>query len=173
MKRFYRLVIFTISWGAVTSSYSQEQASASFTLEQCIEYALKNSINAQNAEIDQQIAIARVRETVGLGLPQVSGSVAIQHNEQLRRFFGRYSTSTTGFSFFNATAAAALSGNIVITNLTGNTWAASGTCGATSTIFSCITGGSIALAAALTAVRITTINGTDTFDSGLINILYE
>ncbi|UXE68529.1 MAG: TolC family protein [Chryseotalea sp. WA131a] len=106
MKRFYRLVIFTISWGAVTSSYSQEQASASFTLEQCIEYALKNSINAQNAEIDQQIAIARVRETVGLGLPQVSGSVAIQHNEQLRRFFGRYSTSTTGFSFFPPTSGA-------------------------------------------------------------------
>jgi outer membrane protein TolC len=106
MKRFYRVVIFTISWGAVTSSYSQEQASASFTLEQCIEYALKNSINAQNAEIDQQIAIARVRETVGLGLPQVSGSVAIQHNEQLRRFFGRYSTSTTGFSFFPPTSGA-------------------------------------------------------------------
>lgn len=106
MKRFYRLVIFAISWGAVTSSYSQEQASASFTLEQCIEYALKNSINAQNAEIDQQIAIARVRETVGLGLPQVSGSVAIQHNEQLRRFFGRYSTSTTGFSFFPPTSGA-------------------------------------------------------------------
>jgi|694.fasta_scaffold01596_36 outer membrane protein TolC len=106
MKRFYRVVIFAISWGAVTSSYSQEQASASFTLEQCIEYALKNSINAQNAEIDQQIAIARVRETVGLGLPQVSGSVAIQHNEQLRRFFGRYSTSTTGFSFFPPTSGA-------------------------------------------------------------------
>jgi hypothetical protein len=82
-------------------------------------------------------------------------------------------TFTTGFSFLNASPAAALSGNIVITNLNGNTWSASGTCGATSTIFMCLTGGSIALAAALTAVRITTINGTDTFDSGLINILYE
>lgn len=93
MKRFYRAVIFAISWWAVTDSYSQEQGSTSFTLEQCIEYALKNSINAQNAEIDQQIAAARVKETVGLGLPQVSGSVSIQHNEQLRRFFALYGTA--------------------------------------------------------------------------------
>jgi hypothetical protein len=34
-------------------------------------------------------------------------------------------------------------------------------------------GGSIALAAALTAIRITTVNGTDVFDAGTINILYE
>jgi hypothetical protein len=33
--------------------------------------------------------------------------------------------------------------------------------------------GSIALGAALTAVRVTTVNGTDTFDAGNINILYE
>jgi hypothetical protein len=33
--------------------------------------------------------------------------------------------------------------------------------------------GYIALAAVLTAVRITTVNGTDTFDAGSINILYE
>lgn len=33
--------------------------------------------------------------------------------------------------------------------------------------------GYIALGAALTAVRITTVNGTDTFDAGTINIMYE
>jgi hypothetical protein len=37
----------------------------------------------------------------------------------------------------------------------------------------CLTGGTIALGAALTAVRITTVNGTDTFDNGSLNILYE
>jgi outer membrane protein len=71
-------------------SYAQQGAPASFTLEQCIEYALKNSISAQNAEIDQQIAAAKVKETVGLGLPQVSGSFGVQHNESLRRFFALY-----------------------------------------------------------------------------------
>ena len=34
-------------------------------------------------------------------------------------------------------------------------------------------GGSISLGAVVTAVRITTVNGTDTFDAGTINILYE
>jgi hypothetical protein len=33
--------------------------------------------------------------------------------------------------------------------------------------------GSIALSGALTAVRITTVNGTDTFDAGSVNIMYE
>jgi len=79
---------------------------------------------------------------------------------------------TTGFGFNNVTAAALLGGNMTITNVTGNTWAASGICGENSGEFICMTGGSIALAAALTAVRITS-NASDTFDAGSINILYE
>ena len=80
---------------------------------------------------------------------------------------------TTGFSLFNTAAAALISGSMTITNLTGNTWSASGTAGsADSTSFAMVTAGSIALAAALTAVRITT-TGADTFDAGSVNILYE
>jgi len=82
-------------------------------------------------------------------------------------------TFTTGFALNNATAASLISGNVTITNVTGNTWSASGMCGETSGEFMCMTGGSIALAAALTAVRITTVNGTDTFDAGTVNIIYE
>jgi hypothetical protein len=33
--------------------------------------------------------------------------------------------------------------------------------------------GAVTMASAITAVRITTVNGTDTFDAGSINILYE
>jgi hypothetical protein len=43
--------------------------------------------------------------------------------------------------------------------------------GATTTM--CFAAGSIALASELTQVRITTENGTDTFDAGSINIMYE
>ena len=82
-------------------------------------------------------------------------------------------TFTTGFAFNNSTAAALIGGNMTITNVTGNTWSASGVCGENSGEFVCMTGGSIALGAVLTAVRITTVNGTDTFDAGSINILYE
>ncbi|MFM8833947.1 MAG: TolC family protein, partial [Cytophagales bacterium] len=106
MRQFYRLLLFVVSWGAASSLYAQDQATNSFTLEQCIDYALKNSISAQNALIDQQIAAAKVKETVGLGLPQVSGSASLQHNEQLRRFFGRYTTAPGSFSFFPVTPGA-------------------------------------------------------------------
>lgn len=82
-------------------------------------------------------------------------------------------TFTTGFTLNNATAASLVAGNVTITNVTGNTWSASGMCGETSGEFMCMTGGSVPLSAVLTAVRITTVNGTDTFDAGSINILYE
>lgn len=85
--------------------------------------------------------------------------------------------STAGFDIYlNASAAAtdlyygALELNCV--DATNNIWAASG-------VFSCsavrthVTAGSIALAAALTTVRLTTINGTDTLDAGSVNVLYE
>jgi hypothetical protein len=36
-----------------------------------------------------------------------------------------------------------------------------------------VSGGAIALSGVLDRVRITTVNGTDTFDAGTINILYE
>jgi len=83
-------------------------------------------------------------------------------------------TFTTGFGLNNSVSTTLISGSITITNLTGNTWSSSGSGGSADTGFVVfVTGGSIALAAVLTAVRITTVNGTDTFDAGSINILYE
>lgn len=58
-----------------------------FTLQQCIDYALENSIAAKNAAVDERIAQSKVRETIGIGLPQVSGSATITHNTKLQRFF--------------------------------------------------------------------------------------
>ena len=64
-------------------------------------------------------------------------------------------------------------GAVVLTNITGNTWVASGAGGMSDNARLWTCGGTIALAAALTAVQVTTVNGTDTFDAGSINILYE
>ena len=88
MKRFYKnVLIFAL---VLIGVIAQAQSVQRFTLEQCIEYALQNSANAQNAVLDEKIAAARVKETVGLGLPQVSASAGIQHNQKLRRFFTTY-----------------------------------------------------------------------------------
>ncbi|MGC4022822.1 MAG: TolC family protein [Cyclobacteriaceae bacterium] len=53
-----------------------------------MDYAVKNSINMQNYLIDEQIASSKVKETIGIGLPQISGSVNATTNPQLPRFFG-------------------------------------------------------------------------------------
>ncbi len=75
-----------------------QETSGSFTLDDCVEYALKNSVDAKNALLDEQIATARVKETVGIGLPQVSGSVSVQQSPTQPRFFTQYTAG--GGSFF-------------------------------------------------------------------------
>ena len=81
---------------------------------------------------------------------------------------------TNGFSPSNTTAAATYGGQIVFTNVSGNIWAASGNFGASGGVeVGCSCGGNVTLSGVLDRVRITTVNGTDTFDAGTINILYE
>jgi hypothetical protein len=86
------------------------------------------------------------------------------------------STATTGFIIPYDNAAFTPSGSVVFTLLTGNTWIGQGTVGTPSNgvvTMVIITTGTIALGGSLGMVRITTVNGTDTFDAGSINILYE
>jgi hypothetical protein len=56
--------------------------------------------------------------------------------------------------------------------ITGNNWVGSGIF-SQGTNLAGISTGSVALSGILDRVRITTVNGTDTFDAGSINILYE
>jgi len=86
-------------------------------------------------------------------------------------------TSTAGFVINNiGTAAQLMSGHLVLTLLNPATylWVASGTFIGTGTYTqTAITGGLKTLSGTLDRVRITTVIGTDTFDAGSINILYE
>lgn len=81
---------------------------------------------------------------------------------------------TNGLSLDGGTDANATShGHAIITNITGDTWVHSCVFGQSDNGYVNLGGGSISLSAALTQIRITTVNGTDTFDAGTINILYE
>lgn len=83
------------------------------------------------------------------------------------------SSSTAGLVVQEAmSASATASGQIVITNISGNVWVSS-SCLVDSQPSNAIGAGSKTLSATLDRVRITTVNGTDTFDAGTINILYE
>jgi len=85
------------------------------------------------------------------------------------------SNFSTGFglNLLNNAAASVYHGNIVFTLQTGNTWTGSFVLGQSNNASASNGAGSIALSGALDRVVITTVNGTDTFDAGSINILYE
>jgi outer membrane protein len=95
-----RLIYTTLILIAPLWTFAQAPSSSTMTLDQCITYALENTVNVKNARVDEQIAKARVRETRGIGLPQVDASVGVTHNQKLPRFFGPNTTDTTQFSFF-------------------------------------------------------------------------
>ena len=81
---------------------------------------------------------------------------------------------TSGFALTPATAASDVqSGNCYITNVTGNVWSETSTIAGTAAQTLRSSAGTKELSATLDRVRITTVNGTDTFDAGSINILYE
>jgi len=83
-------------------------------------------------------------------------------------------TSTSGFILTNASAASELSSGTVVFNLiTGNTWVSTGNLQETTGARTRTSGGNVALSGALDRLRITTSNGTDTYDAGTINIIYE
>ncbi len=83
--------------------------------------------------------------------------------------------STAGFAIFNNNVNDNTSGPLVLTLFGSNIWQASGVLFKdASTDYLTITGGTRTLSGTLDRVRVTTVNGTDTFDTGgIINILYE
>ena len=76
-------------------------------------------------------------------------------------------TSTAGLAIYAVSAATNITGHIILTLVGSNLWISS----------HCVTitsgGGSKTLSDTLDRIRITTVNGTDTFDAGSVNILIE
>jgi hypothetical protein len=81
--------------------------------------------------------------------------------------------STAGFVSYNNVASNVFSGSYTITNVSGNIWVLAGTLANAVAAYTVSSAGLIALGGTLDRVRITTVNGTDTFDAGSINIMYE
>lgn len=78
----------------------------------------------------------------------------------------------TGFKIQSATATNEIFGVFVFRKVSGNTWLASGQFTQSATASSWCTGNKT-LSGTLDRIRITTVNGTDTFDGGSINIMYQ
>jgi hypothetical protein len=104
------------------------------------------------------------------------GFVATGYDSMRGQINGANPTSvsrrTDAFVLVGSPAASLSQGSSAITNLTGNTWTAMGVFSETTTLVS-MSSGAVVLAATLDRIRVTTANGTDTFDAGSINILWE
>lgn len=80
---------------------------------------------------------------------------------------------TSGFATGDSSANAQIrNGHFEIVNIASNRWLFDGGLSLTG-LGKHIGSGGVTLAGTLDRVRITTVNGTDTFDAGTINILYE
>jgi hypothetical protein len=95
-------------------------------------------------------------------------------------YSGQASSSSTaqynsnGFSVTAAiVAGSTVSGSVTLYNAGGNTWVESGILGNTTTNAANISSGVLALGGTLDRIRITTTTGVNTFDSGVITVLYE
>lgn len=73
----------------------------------------------------------------------------------------------------NNTSGMVVSGTVCIENISANNWIFNGVLGRSDGAGTFVTGGSLDLSGALDRVRLTTVNGTDTFDAGTVNIIYE
>jgi hypothetical protein len=80
---------------------------------------------------------------------------------------------TTGFGIRIARAAGTCSGQLVFSNLSGNIWTGQYFMADRTNGESFLGGGAVTLSGVLNLVRITTVNGTDAFDAGTINLLWE
>jgi hypothetical protein len=81
---------------------------------------------------------------------------------------------TAGFGLGTSNVAAeAKHGSVTFCLVGSNTWVASGVMTASFAGYSVFVSGSKTLSDTLDRIRITTVNGTDTFDAGTINVMWE
>jgi len=103
---------------------------------------------------------------VGAGSITTSGYASGSYN-------GSAVTSTTGMIVEAGSASLVQNGHVIFTSVGSNLWVSSHVVGRSNDGVSTNGGGTVTLSGTLDRVRITTVNGTDTFDAGSINILYE
>lgn len=115
---------------------------------------------------------SRVQVQIGSGSPSTSGYTCTG------TLYGGTNTTTgtsvtSGFLVGNSDATYVAIGLGTCCLVSGNTWVWSSNVSLSSGNYLYASAGNITLAGALDRVRITTVNGTDTFDAGSINVLYE
>lgn len=71
-------VLVTIGFLPILLIAQSTSTTNEFTLQGAIDYAIKHNASYQNAEIDIKLAEYKNREIIGIGLPQINGSVDLK-----------------------------------------------------------------------------------------------
>lgn len=107
---------------------------------------------------------------LGAGSVTTTGYVS---GSQLQSGTGvNFTSNTSGFVLYYNIGTDTGYGSMVFNRVTGNTWVGNGYFSKGGTVATQGAGG-VTLSGTLDRLRVTTSNGTDTFDAGSINILYE
>ena len=114
-----------------------------------------------------------VQIQAGLTTPETTGYVSSVAGTNTTAIANAAFTSGFGLETSAlATATTARQGVVIMNLVTGNTWTAIGNI-SSSVPQMAMLAGSKTFSGVIDRVRITTVNGTDTFDAGSINIMYE
>ncbi len=76
--KYKHLTLLLVLCFAISARAQQADTIANFTLKQAIDYAQNHQVSILNARIDEDIAKNTVKQTIGIGLPQVSGNANFQ-----------------------------------------------------------------------------------------------
>jgi hypothetical protein len=120
---------------------------------------------------------SQVLVQVGAGSVTTTGYTTVGVGFASTPTYSLSAATTTGFIFQDGMAAfVSVSGAMYISSFGSNLWVSNavvnrGTNGGTS--YAGFGAGNVTLGGTLDRVRLTTVNGTDTFDAGSVNILYE
>ncbi len=83
-----KILICFIACLSIQQGYSQSTSGTateegqSFTLQQAVDYAVKNNLNIQNSKLDYKVNEASKNDIRGAGLPQINGSVDSRYNQR-------------------------------------------------------------------------------------------
>ena len=110
---------------------------------------------------------------VGSGSVQTSGYNGTGWGGAVTSFATTSNWSAIAYTNDAGTAAATRSGTFVLTLVSGNTWGITAVLAQSDTARTMGGAGFVTLSGTLDRVRITTVNGTDTFDAGSVSVMYE
>ena len=82
IKNILKQLVFLSLIYSATAIAQQNSSSSAFSLKEAQDYAVKNSIQSKNAQLDYELAKAKKNEIRGIGLPQINGSADTRYNQR-------------------------------------------------------------------------------------------